>query len=52
MRGLCVYAKERGVQIIPELASLGHTVYLTRLPRFRHMAESTELFSSMCPVAA
>ncbi|MDB5327895.1 MAG: glycoside hydrolase family 20 [Phycisphaerales bacterium] len=51
MRALCAYAKERGVQIIPELASLGHTVYLTRLARFRHLAESEEMFSSMCPVA-
>ncbi len=52
MRDLVGYARDRGVRLVPEVASLGHTVYLTRLPRFRHLAESTEMFSSFCPVAA
>jgi hypothetical protein len=51
MRELVQYARERHVELIPELASLGHTAYLTRLPRFKHLAESDQMFSSICPVA-
>lgn len=52
MRDLVVYARDRGIELVPEVASLGHTVYLTRLPRYRHLAESDgEMFSSLCPVA-
>jgi hypothetical protein len=51
MRELVAYGRERGIELIPELASLGHTAYLTRLPRYRHLAESDQMFSSLCPVA-
>ncbi len=51
MREFVGYAKGRGIDLIPEVASLGHTVYLTRLPQYRHLAESDEMFSSLCPVA-
>jgi hypothetical protein len=51
IRELVGYAGERGVQLIPELASLGHTAYLTRLPQFKNLAESDQMFSSICPVA-
>lgn len=51
LRDLIAYARTRGIELIPEVASLGHTAYLTRVPRFKHLAESDEAFSSLCPVA-
>ena len=51
MRSLVAFARSRGVNLIPELATLGHTAYLTRLPRYRHLAESDQMFSCICPVA-
>ena len=51
MRELVQYAREYGIDLVPEVASLGHTVYLTRLPQYRHLTESKEMFSSLCPVA-
>ena len=52
MRALIGYARQRGIEFIPELASLGHTAYLTHLARYRHLAESDQMFSSICPIAA
>lgn len=51
MRELIAHAKQRGVEIIPELASLGQCVYLTRLPQYQHLNETDEVFTGMCPVA-
>jgi hypothetical protein len=34
---LCAYAAERGISVIPELESFGHTQYLTDSPRYRHL---------------
>ena len=49
VRSLVTYARDRGIEIIPELASLGHTAYITRLPRFKHLAESNEMFQQHLP---
>ena len=53
LRELVAYAAERGVEIVPELASLGHTRYVTRLPEFHHLAEAADgaHFSGMCPLS-
>jgi len=53
MRELVAYAAERGVEIVPELASLGHTRYITRLPEYRHLSEAGDgaHFSGMSPVS-
>jgi hypothetical protein len=52
MRELAAYAKSRGITLIPELASLGHTRYLTHNnSRYAHLAETDEWFSSLCPVS-
>ncbi len=51
MRGLIDYARLRGINIIPELASLGHTRFITALPAYADLAESEAFFSSICPTA-
>jgi hypothetical protein len=52
MRDLVRYAKGRGVAVVPELASLGHCRYLTRLPAYHHLSEGDDgPFSGMCPVS-
>lgn len=53
MRELVEYAKARRINIIPELASLGHTRYLTHSNgRYADLAETEDWFSSMCPVSS
>jgi hypothetical protein len=51
MRELIAYARMRGVEIIPELASLGHCTYITRLPAYHPLHEGDERFTGMCPVS-
>ena len=53
LRELVRYAADRGVELVPELASLGHCRYLTRLPAFSHLAEDAAdaTFSGMSPLA-
>jgi hypothetical protein len=52
MRDLIRYAADRGVQVVPELAALGHSRYLTRLPAYRHLNETDGAhFTGMCPVS-
>jgi hypothetical protein len=52
MRELVRYARDRGVDVVPELASLGHSRYLTRLPAYRHLSEADGAhFTGMCPVS-
>ena len=51
MRALVRYARELGIDVIPELASLGHCRYLTRLPAYSHLNEGEEHYTGMCPVS-
>jgi hypothetical protein len=53
MRALVQYAGDRRIDIVPELASLGHSRYLTCLPEFRHLNENAPdaHFTGMCPVS-
>jgi Glycosyl hydrolase family 20, catalytic domain len=52
MSRLIEYAADRGIDIVPELASLGHSRYITRLPGYRDLSENETIFSGMSPVAA
>lgn len=53
MRGLAEYAKDHGVDLIPELESFGHTGYITRSATYSHLLDSgaagTE-FTGVIPV--
>ena len=43
-------AARHGIEVIPEIESLGHTLYITHLPRYRHLFEGTAThFNAMCP---
>jgi len=50
MKSLVAFAMRHGVTLIPELESLGHSRYLTSHPRFRHLLETEEEFTAICPV--
>lgn len=49
MQELIAFARDHGILLIPELASLGHTRYITGLPQYADLTESDDFFSSMCP---
>ncbi len=51
MRELIAFAKSHGIDIIPEVASLGHSRYITRLPQYRHLDEIEHVFTGICPVS-
>ena len=40
-----------GITIIPELAALGHSRFITRLTQYRHLNEEESAYTGMCPVA-
>ena len=43
-------AARHGIEVIPEVESLGHTLYITHLKRYRHLFEgSATHFNAMCP---
>ncbi len=50
MKGLIRAARAHGITLVPEIASLGHSRYITRLPQYRHLDESGPEYSGMCPV--
>lgn len=51
MRDLLKLAADHGVQVIPELETLGHTRFITRArPDLAELAENDEEFTSLCPV--
>jgi hypothetical protein len=51
MRELIAYARERGVTLIPELETLGHTRFITRARAdLADLSERDDLFTSLCPV--
>jgi hypothetical protein len=39
-RELAEYAQKRGVQLIPEVESFGHTSYITAVPKYQHLADT------------
>lgn len=51
MKALVRFARRHGITLVPELESLGHSRYLTNHPRFRHLLETEEAFTAICPVA-
>ena len=51
MKDLIHFAADRGIDLVPEVASLGHSRYITRLPAYRHLNEDDSAYSGICPVA-
>lgn len=48
------YAESRGIMIIPEVESFGHTRYISDVPEFEHMRDVSEISgatSGLCPLA-
>ena len=39
-RELAEYGQKRGVQLIPEIESFGHTSYITAVPKYQHLADT------------
>ena len=54
-RDLALYAQQRGVELIPEIESFGHTRYVTGVPQYAGLADRTpggeENFSAVTPVS-
>lgn len=52
---LVEYADRKGIMIIPEVESFGHTCYITDSPAFKHMRDVSETGAAeacgLCPVA-
>jgi Glycosyl hydrolase family 20, catalytic domain len=46
LRSLAGYAQSRGVDLIPELESFGHTGYITRSPAYAHLLDNDPRGSS------
>ncbi|WP_428387027.1 family 20 glycosylhydrolase [Mucisphaera sp.] len=48
---LLAHATARGIKVIPELETLGHTRYITRARAdLAELSENDEVFTSLCPV--
>lgn len=53
-RDLAKYAQQRGVDLIPEIESFGHTRYITSVPQYADLQDRMPghgNFSAVCPVA-
>ena len=51
MREFCAEARRHGLEVVPELECWGHTDFITRLAKFRHLREIDQgpgRFSGMC----
>ena len=52
---LAAYARERGVELIPEIESFGHTHFITGVPQYAHLQDAMQggrgHFSAVSPVA-
>jgi hypothetical protein len=46
LRGLAEFATNRGVELIPEVESFGHTGYITRTPAYAHLLDNAPQGSS------
>ena len=51
---LAVYAARRGITLIPEIETFGHTTYITSVPQYAHLADTPpggrSGFVGICPV--
>jgi hypothetical protein len=54
-KDLAEYARQRGVELIPEIESFGHTRFITGVPQYAHLQDAAQggrnNFSAVCPVA-
>ena len=53
LNSMAVYAQKRGVDMIPELESFGHTGYITRSPKYSHLLDAegnSSEFTGVTPV--
>ena len=54
-KDLAEYARRRGVELIPEIESFGHTRFITGVPQHAHLQDAMtggrHNFSAVCPVA-
>jgi hypothetical protein len=54
-RELADYAKQNGVELIPEIESFGHTHFITDVPKYAHLQDAIQggrnNFSAVSPVA-
>ncbi len=51
MRAFCEEARKLGIEVVPEVECFGHTRFITRLKRYRHLNEAPDarsLYSGMC----
>lgn len=52
LHALITYAQSRGIMMIPELETLGHTRYITRASEaLSELSENDAVFTAICPVA-
>jgi hypothetical protein len=53
LKKLVKYAKDKGIEIIPEVESFGHTKYITEADRYKLLDDGAkgEDFNSVCPVS-
>jgi len=50
MTRLIDLAARHGIQVVPEVEALGHTLYITHLKKYRHLFEgSATHFNALCP---
>ena len=52
MRRFIKEATKYGLMVVPEIESLGHTEYITKLPKYRHLYEilpGKHMYSAICP---
>jgi hypothetical protein len=50
MKRLIDLAARHGLQVVPEVEALGHTLYITHLNKYRHLFEgSATQFNALCP---
>lgn len=53
LRELALYAQEKGIELIPEVESFGHTSFITASPQYAELSDAGEEsseFNGLCPV--
>ncbi len=53
LQSIVKYAKDKGIEMIPEIESFGHARYITETDRYRFLYDSPEgaYYSAICPVS-